>query len=174
MGSAARHWLSSLVNHHILDPIHIVHGSNGHALPQLQDAGSIEASSSTGKTLPNTTTSTPTTVKDGNILFECTVCKRQVRSISTTSHPCHNTHCCPKVASNRYAPHLSSCMGIGTGVRRGAARATNLKTKYDVIEIILRWLDRPFSGSQLTLGDRHRRILARRMVTSRTTTPTGK
>ena len=28
-------------------------------------------------------------------------------------------------------------MGIGTGVRRGAARATNLKTKYDFDEITL-------------------------------------
>jgi hypothetical protein len=28
-------------------------------------------------------------------------------------------------------------MGIGTGVRRGAARATNLKAKYDVNEITL-------------------------------------
>jgi len=81
------------------------HGSSGSALPQVQDVGSIEASSSAGKT--------PTTIKDGNILFECTVCKRQI-------------------ASNRYAPHLSSCMGIGTGVRRGAARATNLKSKIPI------------------------------------------
>lgn len=28
-------------------------------------------------------------------------------------------------------------MGVGTGVRRGAARATNLKTRCDVSEIIL-------------------------------------
>ncbi|KAF8139963.1 hypothetical protein EV363DRAFT_318605 [Boletus edulis] len=90
-----------------------VHGSNAHALPQAQYAGSIEASSSAGKTLPNAGTSTPTTVKDGNVLFECTVCKRQI-------------------ASNRYAPHLSSCMGLGTGVRRGTARATNLKTKIPI------------------------------------------
>jgi hypothetical protein len=90
-----------------------VHGSSGSALPQVQDAGDIEASSLAGKTLPNIGTSTPTTVKDGNILFECTVCKRQI-------------------ASNRYAPHLSSCMGIGTGVRRGAARATNLKAKIPI------------------------------------------
>ncbi|KAF8446246.1 hypothetical protein L210DRAFT_840548 [Boletus edulis BED1] len=91
----------------------IFHGSNAHTLPQAQYAGSIEASSSAGKTLPNAGTSTPTTVKDGNVLFECTVCKRQI-------------------ASNRYAPHLSSCMGLGTGVRRGTARATNLKTKIPI------------------------------------------
>ncbi|KAG6371663.1 hypothetical protein JVT61DRAFT_9377 [Boletus reticuloceps] len=104
---------SNLANRHTLDPFRTVHGSNAHALPQAQYAGSIEASSSAVKTLPNAGTSTPTTVKDGNVLFECTVCKRQI-------------------ASNRYAPHLSSCMGIGTGVRRGTARATNLKTKIPI------------------------------------------
>ncbi|KAN0100890.1 hypothetical protein V8E55_000874 [Tylopilus felleus] len=90
-----------------------VHGGSGHLSSQVQDAGGIEAPSLASKTLPNTGTSTPTTIKDGNILFECTVCKRQI-------------------ASNRYAPHLSSCMGIGTGLRRGGARATNLKTKMPI------------------------------------------
>ncbi|KAG9314633.1 hypothetical protein JVU11DRAFT_5438 [Chiua virens] len=113
VGSTARHRLSSLVNHRILGSFHIVHGNTEHTLPQSQDAVSIEPSSSANRTLPNTGTSTPTTVKDGNIYFECTQCKRQI-------------------ASNRYAPHLSSCMGIGTGVRRGAARATNLKAKIPV------------------------------------------
>ena len=135
--SAARRCSSNLVN--ISDPFPTGHGSSGSALPQVQDAGSIGASSSAGKTLPNIGTSTPTTIKDGNILFECTVCKRQVRSIYTTSPSCPNIHCRFKIASNRYAPHLSSCMGIGTGVRRGAARATNLKSKYDVNEITLCW-----------------------------------
>ena len=69
--------LSNLVNRRILKSFCTVHGSNGHALPQ--DAGSVEVPSSSSKTLPNTGTSTPTTVKDGNILFECTMCKRQVR-----------------------------------------------------------------------------------------------
>jgi len=55
-----------------------------------------------------TGTSTPTSLKaEGNIYFECLNCGRQI-------------------ASNRYAPHLSGCMGIG---RRGAARGTNVKTK---------------------------------------------
>ncbi|KAI9572676.1 hypothetical protein HD554DRAFT_2014662 [Boletus coccyginus] len=94
-------------------PCRICRTRSGSVLPQVQDAGSIEASSSAGKALPNAGTSVPTTVRDGNILFECAVCKRQI-------------------ASNRYAPHLSSCMGIGTGVRRGAARATNLKTKIPI------------------------------------------
>ena len=33
-----------------------------------------------------------------------------------------------QIASNRYAPHLSSCMGIGTGTRRAANRS-NAKAK---------------------------------------------
>ncbi|TFY74951.1 hypothetical protein EWM64_g9062 [Hericium alpestre] len=33
------------------------------------------------------------------------------------------------MASNRYASHLSSCMGLGTGARRGAARSVNVKPK---------------------------------------------
>lgn len=64
-------------------------------------------------------------------------------------------------------------MGIGTGVRRGTARATNLKTKYDVNEMIV-LVGQPFSGSQSTLDGRPRRTSARRMAMSRTTTPTGK
>ncbi|KAG1749719.1 uncharacterized protein EDB91DRAFT_761172 [Suillus paluster] len=64
-----------------------------------------------GKTASSTGTNTPKS--DGNILFECTVCKRQM-------------------ASNRFAPHLSACMGIGTGSRRAAPRGTNLKTKIPI------------------------------------------
>jgi len=37
--------------------------------------------------------------------------------------------CSPQIASNRYAPHLSSCIGLGTGTRRGAARG-NVKSKF--------------------------------------------
>ncbi|OAX39418.1 hypothetical protein K503DRAFT_739453 [Rhizopogon vinicolor AM-OR11-026] len=68
------------------------------------DAGG-KAASSTGTITPNGTKS------DGNTFFECMVCKRQV-------------------ASNRFAPHLSVCMG--TGSRRAAPRGTNLKTKIPI------------------------------------------
>ncbi|KAH9921971.1 uncharacterized protein BXZ73DRAFT_51499 [Epithele typhae] len=51
---------------------------------------------------------TPANGKDGPVLLECVECKRQI-------------------ASNRYAPHLSSCMGIGN--RRGAARNASVKSK---------------------------------------------
>ncbi|KAF8488168.1 hypothetical protein JB92DRAFT_3130115 [Gautieria morchelliformis] len=47
---------------------------------------------------------------DGNVYFECTNCQK-------------------KIASNRYAPHLSGCLGIGTGSRRGAARNAAAKNK---------------------------------------------
>ncbi|KAF8845392.1 hypothetical protein BDN67DRAFT_455048 [Paxillus ammoniavirescens] len=89
----------------------IAHGSGSQATSQSPDTGNGETSG--GKNISNNGTNTPTNIKDGNILFECTVCKRQI-------------------ASNRYAPHLSSCMGLGTGVRRGAARGTNLKTKIPI------------------------------------------
>ncbi|KAJ7225734.1 hypothetical protein GGX14DRAFT_422031 [Mycena pura] len=56
-----------------------------------------------------TGTSTPTSAKDGNLYLECLSCSRQI-------------------ASNRYAPHLSSCMGLAT-TRRGAARGTAVKSK---------------------------------------------
>ncbi|KAG8859129.1 hypothetical protein FRB96_004699 [Tulasnella sp. 330] len=37
---------------------------------------------------------------------------------------------CPRsIASNRFAPHLSSCLGLGNGTRRGAARGTAGKAK---------------------------------------------
>lgn len=47
---------------------------------------------------------TPNNVKDGNVYLDCVNCGRQV-------------------ASNRYASHLSSCMGLGTGNRRGTTRS---------------------------------------------------
>lgn len=67
-----------------------------------------------GKTASSTGTNTPNGSKsDGNIFFECMVCKRQI-------------------ASNRFAPHLSACMGTGTGSRRAAPRGINLKAKIPI------------------------------------------
>ncbi|KAH7883884.1 hypothetical protein F5I97DRAFT_1814548 [Phlebopus sp. FC_14] len=93
---------------------HICHArNNGQAVPsQFSILPNGEASMVGDKTVASTGTNTPVSIKDGNVLFECTMCKRQI-------------------ASNRYAPHLSSCMGIGTG-RRGAARGANLRTKTPV------------------------------------------
>lgn len=46
---------------------------------------------------------------DGNLLLECHACSRQI-------------------ASNRYAPHLASCMGLSTS-RRGATRKSKLPSE---------------------------------------------
>ncbi|KAI1797662.1 hypothetical protein LXA43DRAFT_1088744 [Ganoderma leucocontextum] len=62
----------------------------------------------TGDSPSATGANTPVNGKDGNVYFECLECKRPV-------------------ASNRYAPHLANCMGIGN--RRGAARNASMKTK---------------------------------------------
>ncbi|OSD05987.1 hypothetical protein PYCCODRAFT_1431810 [Trametes coccinea BRFM310] len=78
-------------------------------------AGSSRVPTPNGDTQPvdgqspaATGTNTPVNGKDGTVYFECLECKRQI-------------------ASNRYAPHLSSCMGIGN--RRGAARNATAKSK---------------------------------------------
>ncbi|CAA7264718.1 unnamed protein product [Cyclocybe aegerita] len=55
-----------------------------------------------------TGTSTPTSGKDGNLYLECVSCSRQI-------------------ASNRYAPHLASCMGLNSA-RRAPVRS-NAKSK---------------------------------------------
>ncbi|WVF68601.1 hypothetical protein IAT40_003371 [Kwoniella sp. CBS 6097] len=46
----------------------------------------------------------------GNVFFECLVCSRSI-------------------ASNRYAPHLSSCLGLNGSTRRGAARSAAVKAR---------------------------------------------
>ncbi|KAH7911240.1 hypothetical protein BJ138DRAFT_1151186 [Hygrophoropsis aurantiaca] len=93
----------------------MAHSVASHDLNSLNATTSHPATPSRdGKTLSSTGTNTPTKDKsDGNIFFKCVNCDRQI-------------------ASNRYAPHLSACMGIGAGMRRGAARGTNLKTKIPI------------------------------------------
>lgn len=64
----------------------------------------------------------------GNILLECSNCKRQV------SAPCLHRWAYvtlpwrAQVASNRYAQHLSECLGLGSS-RRGATRNATSKSK---------------------------------------------
>jgi len=79
------------------------------------------------------------------------------------------------MASNRYASHLSGCIGIGTGTRRGAARGATSKSKYGVFLYIYfvrfdhsdtflsapHWLQARFGGGTLglaipSLGERKR------------------
>ncbi|KAJ7357145.1 hypothetical protein DFH08DRAFT_475418 [Mycena albidolilacea] len=71
------------------------------SLPSRASTPAANGSASTG-------TSTPTK-SDGNLYLECLHCSRQI-------------------ASNRYAPHLSSCMGLSQS-RRGAARGSAAKPK---------------------------------------------
>ncbi|KAJ6574888.1 hypothetical protein B0H19DRAFT_617690 [Mycena capillaripes] len=72
-------------------------------LPSRPSTPAANGSAGTG-------TSTPTSTKaDGNLYLECVNCSRQI-------------------ASNRYAPHLSSCMGLSTS-RRGATRGNAAKSK---------------------------------------------
>lgn len=81
--------------------------------------------------LNGTGTSTPTSVKpDSTIYFDCQNCQRPV-CLPVVFYSSDGLFFCTlaQVASNRYAPHLSSCMGIGTGTRRVGNRL-NAKTKY--------------------------------------------
>jgi len=48
--------------------------------------------------------------KDGTVILECVACAAPM-------------------ASNRYASHLSRCIGVGTGTRRAAARGATSKSK---------------------------------------------
>src|SRR5713226_1882470 len=41
------------------------------------------------------------------------------------------------MASNRYASHLSGCIGIGTGTRRAAPRNATSKSKYVLLFCLL-------------------------------------
>ncbi|KAE9410790.1 hypothetical protein BT96DRAFT_1011521 [Gymnopus androsaceus JB14] len=68
-------------------------------------ARALASSSRAGTPLAGT--STPTAKGDGAINLECVNCQRMV-------------------ASNRYAPHLSDCMGLNTSRRGGARTKTKL------------------------------------------------
>ncbi|KAF9647492.1 hypothetical protein BDM02DRAFT_3187924 [Thelephora ganbajun] len=75
---------------------------------------SVEGKQSTPTGSASGASTGPTNGKsDGAIYFECLNCKRQI-------------------ASNRYAPHLSSCMGVGNGNRRGGSRNPITKSKSGV------------------------------------------
>ncbi|KDQ54734.1 hypothetical protein JAAARDRAFT_37833 [Jaapia argillacea MUCL 33604] len=90
--------------------IHVPRSSSqGHAASSSSRIASPSAEPRSVNGPSGTGTSTPTNGKnDVNIYFECANCTRQI-------------------ASNRYATHLSSCMGIGT--RKGAARGATNKVK---------------------------------------------
>ncbi|KAG2023643.1 hypothetical protein CC2G_001275 [Coprinopsis cinerea AmutBmut pab1-1] len=81
-----------------------VHLPNSLAAACANQNGSRSGTPSSIGDKSHTGTNTPTNGKsDGNLLLECIQCNRQI-------------------ASNRYAPHLSSCMGLSNS-RRGAPRS---------------------------------------------------
>ncbi|EPQ60944.1 hypothetical protein GLOTRDRAFT_135533 [Gloeophyllum trabeum ATCC 11539] len=83
----------------------------GPSAPQGSGASSIPptpGSSIGGINAGANTTTNGSNKGDGNVYFDCLNCSRSI-------------------TSNRYAPHLSSCMGIGA--RKGAARSVNVKSK---------------------------------------------
>lgn len=71
-------------------------------------------------------TATPVNGKsEGTVYFECENCKRQVSLLDLDAFMLLTVS---QIASNRYAPHLSSCLGLGNS-RRGAVRNATSKTK---------------------------------------------
>ncbi|KAF9014958.1 hypothetical protein BDQ17DRAFT_1385795 [Cyathus striatus] len=64
------------------------------------ESKTINGNSTTGN-------NTPTSIKDGNLYLDCISCSRQI-------------------ASNRYAPHLSTCLGLST-TRRAPARGAAMR-----------------------------------------------
>jgi len=86
--------------------IHLPGTSSGSQQPMASSSSHQSPGSHEGETGTNT----PVNGKsDGTVYFECENCRRQI-------------------ASNRYAPHLSSCLGLGNS-RRGAVRNAATKTK---------------------------------------------
>ncbi|KAI0768517.1 hypothetical protein BD413DRAFT_479082 [Trametes elegans] len=86
-------------------PVHVPGPSNAGSSRIATPNGDGHAS---GNSPAGTGTNTPVNGRDGTVYFECPECRRQI-------------------ASNRYAPHLSGCMGIGN--RRGAARSATAKSR---------------------------------------------
>ncbi|TFY72647.1 hypothetical protein EVG20_g359 [Dentipellis fragilis] len=110
---------------------HISGPSNANvtALSQNGASSSRQGTPIEGRASGTPGTSTPNGMKDGNL--ECVNCNRFVCTLSAILLESLADAAPPflKIAPSRYAPHLSSCMGIGTGTRRGAARGVNSKAK---------------------------------------------
>jgi hypothetical protein len=66
---------------------------------------------------------------NGFTYFDCPVCGNSVRVLVPYLLCIHAHTFATQMASNRFAPHLSNCMGLGTS-RRGAARNSTAKAKY--------------------------------------------
>ena len=97
-----------------------VHAAGPSGLSSSDNAKSLGTPPTTGTDTPN-----------GTVYFECTVCKREVRYMDNQRNCC-NLPLDFQIASNRYAPHLSGCMGL-SNTRRGAARNANNKARSVVV-----------------------------------------
>ncbi|PPR07672.1 hypothetical protein CVT24_003815 [Panaeolus cyanescens] len=97
------HFCSSYQFAHRCGQVHVPK-SAAEAASSASGAGGSRAETPSSAVSNDAGTSTPVSTKgDGNLILECVSCSRQI-------------------ASNRYAPHLASCMGLATA-RRNAARA---------------------------------------------------
>ncbi|KAI5124459.1 hypothetical protein M0805_008343 [Coniferiporia weirii] len=79
-------------------------------VPGSSRAASPPSTSADGTSLAGTSTPGGSNKQDGNVNLDCVNCQRPI-------------------ASNRYAQHLATCLGVGTGVRRTAQRNAVTKTK---------------------------------------------
>ncbi|KAI0762623.1 hypothetical protein C8Q74DRAFT_1291313 [Fomes fomentarius] len=93
---------------HEIQPVHVPGPSNGVASGSRISTPSGETKLGERNSPSGTGVNTPVNGKDGTTYFECLECNRQI-------------------AASRYAPHLSSCMGLGN--RRGAARNASARSK---------------------------------------------
>jgi len=74
--------------------------------------------------------------KDGTILLDCVNCQRQVRSVFASMDWINVV----QVASNRYAPHLASCMGLSSARRAPSARTSgSMSGKPKCVEPLCGW-----------------------------------
>ncbi|KAI0374404.1 hypothetical protein BV20DRAFT_961553 [Pilatotrama ljubarskyi] len=97
------------VCHTRCNAVHVPGPSNAGS-SRIPTPNGADARAGDGNSPSATGTNTPVSGngKDGTVYFACVECKREI-------------------ASNRYATHLSGCMGIGN--RRGAARNATAKSK---------------------------------------------
>lgn len=99
---------------------------------------------------------------DGSANIDCVNCTRTVCNARTRSTPATEFYLL-KVASNRFAQHLATCLGLGTGVRRAAPRTAVTKTKWVVHRIVTKCPPNVLLG-QRTGAQRHRTLMKSLMI----------
>jgi hypothetical protein len=115
-------------------------------------------------------------VRGGVIFFDCLVCARPVStSEAKRDHPgptprdhdnvspsVRLTFPYPQIASNRYAPHLASCLGLTGASRRGTSRAAAVngiqKSRYVPPRLPREWSRADMCKGSIRIGRRPRRM----------------